>query len=509
MPTPRDIDAESGINRTRPRGKPRKPKRSAPIEREHEASEVESDSDVQSELDKDYKDDSRRPVPRTKKADTRTQRFKANREDAKHSTPIAPHMLILSEPTKRISLSTIQRPATSEYIPCVRNMFVAVRALCNAVCDNIHIHKVCPEFFTPAIYLFYSHVVYFQILRAREAAGGLTLTRFERRALASYQRIGPLESWNIAGPLIGFVHSLGCVKSPDPYYSWIVPKVPDFSRLTAGRGLTGLSTVPGMGRLPVIPAQQQFLNLFANSTAQFHNEVLIPCLNLSVNNQFIGLSSSSATDADFQSLANNVAWLEPREIDATYGTTSTATKRSCLQRWSIPSLANTADLTSLEAFLGIDSNADFDWLSRLLPMAKTFSEFFLGSETLLNISPFSSLGALTHVTFSRSAAPEAADDVWYNTASGVKVAFKGFTNTPEGNQQTLLGIATSTNCEFTNYFSAIAADFSPSRTGPFFVDDPDAATNRERRARFLCKGSNQEDPADRFGGLLYRYYLND
>ncbi|POS69202.1 hypothetical protein DHEL01_v212402 [Diaporthe helianthi] len=368
------------------------------------------------------------------------EQLRGRSEPPSATRAVPPHVAILRDSVQHIGVAGISRPGISSYIPTAFNMFAMLEAMCENLAPNRHVHDICPEFFTPVLYLYYSHVVYFHILRARAFASALT--RSERLPLIQYQRVGPAESWPVAAPLIGFIQAMGAHMPEDSYYSWIVPSLPDFSHLKKNRGLVGLEKVPGMLRLPIIPALQKLVHNFGTGAANFKDGIMHPmALPLSDKNQFIGISSSGIYCQAFLAVTYNLCWKSPFEAGDDDGA-----KRNRISRWNVPDVPNDATLNTPESFLGLSSSQSSNWMNRLLVAATSVNRFFPNSTTLSKIPPFTTLGSLTHVQYRDDGTPPAPlKDTWYYYRAGpdgVTVDFQGFSNTQAGLLDTRLGVAT-------------------------------------------------------------------
>lgn len=467
------------------------------------------------------KDESRRPPPSKPKPARKEQKpgqaedlpgaeEKMDEVDTKPRGPeerkVATHIAIIQASVYHVGVSIIARPSLSEYIPTAYNMFTMLLHMAELLAENTYLHEICPDFFSPSLYLYYSHVVYFQILRARQAAGPGILTRLEKRILTNYERIGPAEAWPIAAPLIGFVQALGCHKPADTYYSWIVPKLPDFSQFGANAGLTNLAAVTGMLRLPIVPAYQKLLRNFGSNTARYQNGSLNPQPTVDAGNTFIGIGATTSTTAPFVSLTNNLCWIPAAETGQDYGIIKTAVKRARIGRYNVPDRADNVSLDNVENFLGFDPNHSFNWMAMPVKIASIVNRFFPGSTNLSQIPPMTTLSTYTHVVMSRTA-PTLADGTWYYKREGIKEAFYGFSNTEEGVLETRLGLGFAVNSEFTaDFFGSGVANADPARSGPFFLDDPNRVATRERNATFLNEGSDEDDTTLRYSELLTQYF---
>jgi len=520
----RRLDNESGMNRTRQKGKFRAP----PQEDLDEEEYLSSDSDLESELEMPAKDDSRRkkqeapPPARRGFKDGRTKFIKGDEDDGEDmdkkkktdtAQKVAPHMVLLSAATYHVGISSIAYPSTSSFIPYVGNLFSMVQWICSLVVDNTLLHEMCPEFFSPVIFLYYGHAVYYHILRARSAAGSDVLTRLEKRALTFYERVAPPESWPIAAPLLGFFHYLGSHKVENPMYGWIVPKLPTFSALTPDIGLGALNLLSGGQRIPLIPAYQKLVYNFANGIADFDDNIIRPVGQDAADptHMFVGISNSAAASNPFQALAHNSCWPTPLETGETFGTFDYDIKRARLRRWNVPDVPDNSDCSSLTGFLGFRDGFSFDWMKHLLQNSSILNRFFPGSGSLSDVPPLTTLGMATQVRYKRAADAIAQDNVWFHNRKGLTFNFYGYSNTEQGLSDTKMALTASVNSEFSNtqgsrVVPTAGRTLDPNRDGPFFVDGAIPAI--ERKEQVVTEGANQIDPALRYLELISPMYDN-
>jgi len=525
MPT-RNFDRESGMNRV---SRKKKTRALAPLTSDSEESLADSDSDLEADLDMPAKTDSRRKtvrVPvraRQSDKDGRTPAIRGAEDKSEGlalskskeaDTKVAPHMAIMSAATYHLGLSIISRPTVSSYIPSCFNMFSMLDDMNVILAHNSILHQMCPEFFSPVINLYYGHVFYYQVLRARAAAGSDVLTRVEKRALTYYERVSPPEGWPVAAPLMGFLTYLASHKPADPMYSWIVPALPDFSKFGAEDGLNSLPTVPGSSRVPLIPALQKLLYNFGNDIAIFNTSSLfLPVGQAAADatHQFCGISTSAANQNQFRILVGNFAWFSPPETGDTIGCFDFSVKRSRIRRWSVPDVPDNSGFQTLSNFLGFNDNTSFDWMKHLLTTASIYNRFFPGSSNLSQISPVTTLGMATQIQYRRTTACSATTDTWFYPRNNLTLSTRGYSTTEDGLLDTKMAITASWNASYSADTKAVrpgtALSFDSLRSGPFFNDD-DIHTVTERMATIYTENYNQIDPARRFAELVSRYYDN-
>lgn len=520
----RNVDAESGKNRVSSH------KKKVTSNDSESEDYLSSDSDLESELDMPAKDDSRRrkgDAPKSARKDALRDgrsRARPGEEDSNKDladekkketgSTVAPHMAILTAVTYHIGLSSISRPAHSSFIPSCYNYFWMVYQMTSLVVDNTYLHEICPGFFSPVLFLYYGHVYFYHLLRARNAAGTDVLTRLEKRALTYYERVGPLEAWPIAAPLLGMLSYLGAHKTEDPMYGWIAPAFPDFSKLKKDgvpNCLGSLDTMTGSARIPLIPALQKMIFNFATGVADFNNGMFRPVGQDAIDptHTFCGLNSSSATTNAFLALSGNLGWNAPLETGDTLGPFDYDIKRARIRRWNIPDVPDNADLSSLTGFLGFVDNVSFDWMSHLLSTAAAVNRFFPGSGNLSQVSPLSTIGMATLTSYKRNPAVTTTGNKWFYDRSGLFFSTQGYTNTEGGLLDTKMSLAVSPNAKYDSkhYCVSVAPVITLERDlrGPFFVDDQTHA-DYERKAVIVTENTRQTDPGRRFQEFLAPTY---
>nr|BBB86781.1 putative coat protein [Rosellinia necatrix partitivirus 10] len=526
----RQIDRESGRDRLSSKSKRRQP---PPRQIESESESEIQVTDVESELEMPAKDDSRRkkaapPPPaikgkkRTKfpsilKGDQGTLSDLDDEKEKETDSKVAPHMLLLLGATFHIGLSTRTQPALNHYIPSAANMFQMILNMCSLLSTNTLLHEVFPAFFSPALFLYYGHAFYYHILRARRAAAPEILDQIETRMLRFYENIGPPESWPIAAPLIGFFSYLGAHKPEDTTFSWIIPALPDFTRLGDDNALADIHSVPGIQRVPLIPALRQFLHNFGtgNRTSFDASGRLIPVPNAALGqaNSFLGLTSSAANSDNFLNLTWNTTWIRPTEFDLSVGPISLPLKKLVITSWAVPTYNDTSSLNDLQKFLGFGQGQNRFWMSHLFSLASTVNRFFPGSTNLSKIDPLTTIGMTTKVTHFGSliTGPPAVADNWYNDRDVESINIHGYTNTDVGKSDTLSAVAVSPRAEYVRTAPGRGRQLTPEygdgvERSPYFVEDPNDDLNHH--AIIVTQSLSQRDPTLRFGELLSSYYDN-
>nr|QLC36772.1 capsid protein [Sarcosphaera coronaria partitivirus] len=427
---PRNYDRESGKNRVQP------PKYSVNTESDSEGSQT--DTSVEEFMEKKAKDDSRRKQPAKKPKNKRDKNVRptddaeeADDEDVevitRHQATTASHAEFMAALAYRTGFTKRAFMIESTYIPDVSAMFTILRKMAQTITENSYIHEVYPAYHSLALYMYYGHVTFYHILRARSDAK--LLTRVERRCLRTYEEIGPPEAWPIATPMIGFVQSLGRITPEGGKYGQIVPALPAYSNFshTTERGLTRLSHIHGIARLPIIPAMHAFLYNYGQGTATYVNSQLYPttAATLSGTVTFMGLTDSQATAAPFQTLAYSAAWNAPCETGVETYTAINEQKRALITRWRIPEFAATTNITDLDIFLGIEDGKRTTWIKELLKLSTAVNKFFPGSVNLNSIPPITRAETVSKITGKVRTTPTATTDEWYNTKDGWKLDLEG------------------------------------------------------------------------------------
>jgi hypothetical protein len=532
MPRPafraRNVDRESGKNRVSKRDK--KP---APVESESEEY-LSSDSELESELEMPAKDDSRRqkaaPPPPARKGQRRDGRARdikgaedqgeelAAEKQKETDSKVAPHMALLLAATYHMGISSIARPSASSFIPSAMNFFAMVDAMLALLVDSTMLHEMCPEFFSPVITLYYGHVFFYHVLRARNAAGSDVLTRLEKRTLTFYERVGPVESWPIAAPLLGMLQFFGSHKTEDPMFSWISPAFPDFSVLKSEgnpNALGSLDKLVGGARIPLIPALQKLIYNFANDIANYGDDHRLRPIGqdqIDATHTFCGITSSAITSLPFSALSGNLCWRVPQETGLDVGQFDQQIKQARIRRWNIPNVPDNADLSTLSGFVGFSDNQSFDWMKHLLSTAAIVNRFFPGSGNLSQVSPLTTIGSVTQIAYGSRIPPTLTANCWFYESTTLILAMYGYTNSESGLLDTRMAVTVSPNAEYSlsksNRVSvAPNVTLAPNRTGPFFNDDV-ARPLTERRATFVTEATSQVGPTSRFLELLSPYFDN-
>jgi hypothetical protein len=403
-----------------------------------------TDSEVEEFLGKGHKDASRAPKPKPKPRNKRDKNVRptateeeADGEDVPESKETKPttasHALMLTAMTYRIGFVKEDYPHDNEFIPDATTMFGVLSAMLTTVSQNSRLHEVYPAYNSMATYLYHAHAVFYHILRARSDAG--RLERIERRALRAYEQIGPAESWPIATPLIGYFQAMGHIIPDGGKYGRIIPAVPNFSKLTEKKGLQGLHSVIGGGRLPIVPAYHQFLHNYGAKTAKFNADdgFLYPNAAKELDNtagrRFVGLVESTASSADFQALAFSAGWNEPKEAEIDTFVMNDTQKRTIVSRWGIVAHENaTADLRTLDEYLGLTGAMKPHWMVNLLKGANALCKFFPGSTTLNEIPLLSRVENVSHIKVDlapNQTAEAGQTDRWWTARQGWRVSLTG------------------------------------------------------------------------------------
>jgi len=401
--------------------------------------------------------------------------------------------------------NSIQAPLTypevNHYIPDSGNMFYVIYEITRAIGDNTLLFERCPGYNSLALFTYYGFVYYYQILRARDATG--YLTRLERRSLKIFESIGKPESWPIATPLIGFVQALGACESPDKMFSYVIPAFARFASFTAKKSLTGLSTVTGAGRIPLIPALQEYLRRFGNDDTEYDKTHLVfyPAdTPLSNTNTFVGLEASDATDNDFQTLAFNQAWMTPSETSEPIGNYTIGQKQASVARWRVPKVDDKEDFTQMETFLFGDGE-HIHWIKELIKISAHVNRFFPGSTNMSAIPSTTTMENFTPLTFQKAGtARAAAKDTWFYGRTNWTITSKANYYGDQSTPMVVAALSTATNSSFDASVIPAALDvpFRPSRSGPYFTD----VTGQRTVPVPQSEGVKQQDPMSRASEII-------
>jgi len=518
----RDVGAASGMLRT---SHPRPRRQPDPYSDEDEGPYI--DKKLEYELELPHKDDTVRPANATIKEE-RPPRLAdhgttGEQEDGKelatikaHETDkkVAPHMLLITAATYHLGFTPIHRPQISTFIPSCRNMYMMLIAIADLISSNTNLAEIAPGFTTIGMYCYYGIIYYYQILRAKNQLGRGQLNRIERRVLRSLESIGKPDHWPIASPMIEFVRALGYYQSSNHEYSFVCPTFPNFAGLTQGtaanQGLTHLTEVRGIERIPPLPALIEFLHRMGTGAAHYlPTQGWIPIASpngaLDPNaNRFLALTNSGveAAGLQFRALTLTHGWIEPKDSEFRQGPIQVAAKRATIRRWQVPSALGT--YSDLETWTRIKDELHIDWITQLIPTMTALNRFFPGSTNLENIEPTSHIGNLTYIDATTDTPFEAVANQWYVQPSNWTMTYHGYDDTPQGRILASSGIATGVLLKESPDINP-AFQLDHRRIGPFFEDNA-AAPHTERFEVFRFKGDTSQDPTQRFGEQLASIY---
>jgi hypothetical protein len=394
-------------------------------------------------------------------------------------------------------------PKESTYTPDVTAMFTCLYHMISVFTENSLLHEIFPAYTSIGLHAFYAHAFFFHVLRVRNEAQ--LLTRVERRCLRRYEQVGPLESWDIATPMIGYFQAFGRIVPEGDKYGQIVPELPNLSGLsgsTKNHLLQGLGTIAAVGKIPIMPAIHTFLRNYGVGTADYDGTdgKLYPIPNkiLAAANPFLGLTASTATDVDFQALAFSAGWNSSHEHQIDTFMKIDAQKRMLVRRWSIPDIAGTPDLSNLENFLALGDTLSVTWIKELLRMSTAVNKFFPGSVNLANIPPITRVESVTHFTYktTNDNRRQARDDVWYHGRSAWTATFEGKILRDDAALAMQSAFSTSVRSSFetTVIPTLIAVPFTGQVTGPYFTANEMPSSELD--------GIDQPDPVDQMVTLI-------
>jgi len=385
-------------------------------------------------------------------------------------------------------------------------------AIAELISNNTHLAEIAPGFISIELYLYYGLVYYYQILRAKNDVGYNQLNRIETAVLRIFRTIGEPEDWPIASPMIEFIRALGYIKSANPEYSYIVPKFPNFARLTQGatanQGLRHLTEPPGIERIPPIPAYIEFLHRIPSEVATYRPVVGWTPIDtddghLDADHSFLGLTNSTANEGlALQALTLNHGWKKPQDNEFLEGPIQIAAKRQIISQWEIPSaLGNYSDLAT---WTRLTTDTNITWLTRLISMMANVNRFFPGSTHLGAIDPVSHVGNLTQIDAKSARDYVRTQNRWYLPRDSWSINYTGYDSSKEGHLLARTGIATGIMLQETAAINPISA-LSRELEGPFFLDNPNEPI-LERHEIFRFEGESEQDPTLKFGEQLASLY---
>jgi hypothetical protein len=408
----RDYDAESGVRRVS-----RKEKKKVIVpDTESEPSDSEPEIQVARKkiVKKSFKEDARRktyvepssdeeeeadaPVRRTK---TTKQSGTANTDSATTSgSSVAPWISFFTA-FDVFGISVPRHLTHSSFIPSAFMLFNILYGMEVSLNGNSRINNYDNSYFSLGPRIYYGFLYYYQILRARFAAG-IPLDAIERRCLRKLETVIPLESCPVAGPLIPYFQTLGAYNPSDNMYGWIVPQ---FHTFVAGDNHSNWTRADSYGSPPVGHMVGYFASLAAiTTTAQgqtFSNPqgFIIPVARPTpaaavawpVTNQNWETDGTTAMHASIQALFSR-----PGLNFALPEMASKLLTRSNVDQWkrlALPNVVHTTPKADLEQMLLLTFNTD--WIKSMRDMAIAQAKFFKGSVNLSQISPTTTAAVTT------------------------------------------------------------------------------------------------------------------
>nr|QLC36770.1 capsid protein [Sarcosphaera coronaria partitivirus] len=484
----RDYDAESGKKRT---GKGKQPKQEIPEDEDHQE-EFEESND---ELDEQEEEQTPRADPNRRKKSVATKSSRPTKRNQKPTTEAevieqdisedetftagsttVNAMLILAS---RMSIVTFHTEGRSYYIPDYSAYFSITKSIGDLLFDNSLTHHDCPEFTSLALNVHSAYTIFYHYLRVRETAG--ELNREERRTLRRLTNAVKPESWTVLSPFTHHLTTYGIVELSG-YYKPVVPKMPNFTELTAvtagGATLTGLASMHGSARIPMVPAMVEFLSKYGNGTTSFSDDgVLHPATDqeLDAQDTFLGLTAGKATDRA-QALFLNGCWTQPAESEYIPDTGSHDLKRNRVKRWNLPTIIATQDLTSIEKYLLLQETNKITWLASLNAMVSKLTKYFPGSVNLGSIVHTTQPEIITPFILKAKTQRVFKDDVWYRGRSEWTLSALVNDATPTTLNLVKLGSVSAPNgTRDATLMPAMAGAitpanmYSPVREGPYFI----------------------------------------
>lgn len=396
----RDYDRESGMSRTRPRVRKDKKEVVEYSVSEDSSSEEEVRVARKAIVRKDFKGDGRRKKyarPSDSESDevedsarpqpTSKQTGSANKDAAKDAgTTVAPQFALVSA----FDAFGIAQPRHLDLSSFTVNFFMLfhlLNAMQLALRGNTRINNYCSEYFSLGTRIYYAYIGFYQVLRAKIAAG-ISLDAVERRVYRKLEATLPLESVTIAGPLVGWFQNLGAYHPSDRTLSWVHPELPSF---VPGETATAQADSPAF-YIPPVPAMIAFLNKLSSAGSQIRRYVNDAGFIIPVSRDATGAAQNflghpwtpDATPLHVQLnklfCRPGLSYALPETID--YLTTARSTYWN---RYNLPHVDETQPTDNLERFLF--TTGSMEWLRRLRDMAYAESRFFKGSANLSQISP--------------------------------------------------------------------------------------------------------------------------
>jgi hypothetical protein len=392
----RDYDKESGMSRTRFTRKP----------------DTESDSESSSEEDrnvkvakreimhKEYKEDARRPKP------TRVAKSKPDEDDKPGTTvsteqtgsadkqaakeaglPVAPHFTLLSVMDKVGVIKPVHH-SLNTYTVNTSVMFTLLHGFQSSLSGNTRISNYFGEYFSLGSRIYYAYLMYYQILRAQQAAN-VPLDAISRRVLRKLETTLPIETCPVAGPLVGWFQSLGAYKSDDHTYSWTYPIHQTF--IAAHTLFDCGNDAYFYPNIPLMVALFNTLARIPNHAADYQNNsgYIVPVRNVAnaaVNWLGQQWELDQATVSTLPLLSNfsrpGLSYALPEQSNYMNGSRIAAWKRI-----NVPNITQAVVTDNFENYLLCSGNDNLNWLRTFRNWAHAEAKFAKGSVNLSQISP--------------------------------------------------------------------------------------------------------------------------
>jgi len=277
------------------------------------------------------------------------------------------------------SLTTLEKPATSTYIPSFLMFFSILNIMNEQMLHNFSFGRSAPHWHPFVSQAYFGVIVQIHVMRVMR--GILYLPPAIMNFLETFENMFPLDSIIIPGPLVPILESITAFEGN---FSHIGNVCADFATLTANAA--GIFTLPN-GLHTIWPHV-----LFVIDQIRREAETAIPA-NYADHRYFHNIFSTPATAASLTTTGQMMSTPHGRHTPFVAQTRLEAF-RSWIQRINFPSRVALDDIFALPTNLSLDqwlvfvdaNNAYLPWFEAFAPVMAVFSRHFEGSVSMSRIS---------------------------------------------------------------------------------------------------------------------------
>jgi len=167
-----------------------------------------------------------------------------------------------------IFVPPVIKPKKSTFIPNFIMASIIIDGMEECLDGNEELKWISPNYFSLAVRVYYAVIFYIQILKAKEGAS--KLGKAEGTWFRAFQRVYPLESLPIVGPMVPYLTNIVSVKPNDDRYDFIYPTFETNFGLSVKKGTPSVDDVYFLQ--PNVLMAAEFLRKFTTMTQANLNE---------------------------------------------------------------------------------------------------------------------------------------------------------------------------------------------------------------------------------------------